>query len=361
MFKQFELNSLSNLPDFAYSNVAATLEKLPLGYVDIGARGGAHDTVFGIARHTGVLGFEPDIDECQLLLSNDRIVSPWALFQLESLALFSSAGEFDLHLLSDPNNHSLLPPNTDLLKRYNMVKWVEVGSQKLNTVTLDSVLFGNRAHQEQWGEFIKIDTQGTEFDILEGGSRVLEERCVAAVIEVSFCELYKNQKLFSEVEKFMRKFGFSFYGFMPIHGRSCKIFDKKNHITAERALYSDAIFFKDPLGRGNQKNFTLSVRQIHILFTVALLLNFYDFAIELARKTWLQEADAHENNLIEKLVSNLSELPTMESVKAVDQLANNVKKRPELANLFVHEFVDRRRKICDFDDILNVSPLPRAL
>jgi hypothetical protein len=231
--------------------------------------------------------------------------------------------------------------------------------QKLNAVTLDSVLFGHRAHETQLGEFIKLDTQGTEFDILEGATRVLSERCVAAVIEVSFCELYKNQKLFSDVEKLMRGHGFSFYGFMPIHARSCKLLNKHTHITAERALYSDAIFFKDPLNGG--PDLKLSARQNYVLFTVAILLNFYDFALELARETWLKEAGIQENELIERLINDLSELPVLQSVKDVEELAGQVKNRPELANLFVGNFVDRRRKVCDFDDVLNISPLPRML
>lgn len=359
MFRQLELDSLANHPDFATSRVATSLAAQPLGYVDIGARGGVHDTVFGIARHTAVLGFEPDSDECRRLLAAVEVSKPWALFQLEAVALSSASEEVTLHLLSDPNNHSLLAPNREFLSRYKMQKWVEIGSQKLNAVTLDSVLFGHRAHETQWGEFIKLDTQGTEFDILEGATRVLSERCVAAVIEVSFCELYKNQKLFSDVEKLMRGHGFSFYGFMPIHARSCKLLNKHTHITAERALYSDAIFFKDPLNGG--PDLKLSARQNYVLFTVAILLNFYDFALELARETWLKDAGIQENDLIERLINDLSEFPVLQSVKDVEELAGQVKNRPELANLFVGNFVDRRRKVCDFDDVLNISPLPRML
>jgi FkbM family methyltransferase len=360
MFRPYQLNSISDHPDFTSTSVADTLSKQPLGFIDVGARGGTHDMVYAIARQTAVLGFEPDINECNRLLGIERVVSPWANFQLESLALAEVTQEVSLHLLSEPNNHSLLPPNADFARRYNMVKWQQVGTTLLNAVSLDSVLFGSRVEENYWGEFIKLDTQGTEFEILKGATQTLNQRCVAIVAEVSFCELYKGQKLFSNVEQLLRDHGFSFYGFMPIHTRSRKLLDKHTHITVERALYADAIFFKDPLAGGNCSEIDLTIRQQQVLFTVAILLNFYDFALELACGTWLRNANDSERTSIDRLVKSLAELPITQSIQAVEDLQKQVKLRPELANLSVGNFVDRRRRICDFDDILNISPLPRT-
>lgn len=360
MFKPYERNSISQHPDFSGSTIAKTLADKPLGFIDIGARGGTHDMVDPVAQQTAVLGFEPDKEECDRLLANNEVTGPWAQFALEAIALADADKKATLHLLSAATNHSLLSPNKAFADRYNMVKWEEVGTFDLDTVTLDSVLFGNRKDETHWGEFMKIDTQGTEYEILEGALKTLDERCVAVVAEVSFCELYKEQKLFSDVEQLMRQQGFSFYGFMPIHTRSRKLLDKRTHITVERALYSDAVFFKDPLA-GGPKKVTLSTRQQHVLFTVALLLNFYDFAMELAQETWLKDADDMERGRIERLVKDLAELPASKNAQAVEALAQQVKQAPELANVCVGNFVDRRRRVCDFDDILNISPLPKTL
>ena len=357
MFRPYQLNSLSDHGDFASTSVANALSKQPLGYIDIGARGGTHDMVYAVARQTAVLAFEPDSEECRRLLGIEEVVNPWANFQLEAVALAETAQEVTLHLLSEPNNHSLLAPNTDFTSRYNMVKWQELGTAPLYAVSLDSILFGHRIQESHWGEFIKLDTQGTEFEILKGAVKTLNERCVAVVAEVSFCQLYRGQKLFSDVEQLLRGYGFSFYGFMPIHTRSRKLLDKRTHITVERALYADAIFFKDPLG-GTEVS--LSTRQQQVLFTVALLLNFYDFALELAQETWLRDVDNPERISIDRLVKSLAELPATNSVQAVEELQRQVKLRPELANLSVGNFVDRRRRVCDFDDVLNISPLPKT-
>src|SRR6266567_2061321 len=119
----------------------------------------------------------------------------------------------------------------------------------------------------QFGEFIKLDTQGTEYEILQGAARALSERTVALLVEVWFCTPYQDQKLFSELELYLRSFGFAFYGATP-HYRSRKLVDKRRQVTRERPLWADAIFLKDPLNSPGK----LSSRQIYALFICSLLL-----------------------------------------------------------------------------------------
>ncbi len=360
MFESGIRNSLADHSAFLKSSLFRLLASNPMGFIDIGARGGAHDIVDPIAKHTAVLGFEPDEAECQRLLNNSEVTSPWAKFALEPIALADTARNATLHLLSAATNHSLLPPNFELTRRYQMVKWQEIGSCELQTVALDSLIFGSLLNENYWGEFIKIDTQGTEYEILLGAKKTLETRTVAVVAEVSFCELYQGQKLFSEVEQFMRSVGFTFYGFMPIHTRSRKFLDKRTHITIERSLYTDAVFFKDPLA-GNSWNYSLTDRQSKVLFIIALLLSYYDFALELAEETWMKESDELERSNIQSLVRDLSSFSASANIKALEALLEEVKSQPELANVRIGNFVDRRRRFCDYDDVLNISPLPKTL
>ncbi len=360
MLRNLKRDELASHPDFTPTQVARTLISQPMGFIDVGARGGAHDMVEPLARLTGVLGFEPDEAECARLMRMPEVTEPWARIALEPVAIMEKAGESTLYLLSAATNHSLLPPNDAFINRYNMQKnWTLKGTEKLQTVTLDSVLFGSRAAEKCWGEFIKIDTQGTEYEILEGAKRTLTERTVAVVCEVSFCELYKGQKLFSEVEMLMREHGFSFYGFMPIHGRSKKQLDKHEAVTVERALYTDAIFFKDPLP-GGPNPVKLNPRQEHVLFSIALLLSFYDFALELARETWLKDAEQAERDHVERLVKDLARLRPEDTVRALEEVMRQVQAVPNRANICAGNFVDRRRRVCDYDDVLNISPLPKT-
>ncbi len=350
--------SLSSHPLFVNSEPGEALSRMPLGFIDVGARGGAHDVVDPIADITAVLGFEPDVAECHRLMSIPAVYQPWAKFELVPVAVADKVDEATLHLLSANTNHSLLPPNSVFTQRYNMVKWLEIGKEKLNTDLMDNVVFSEKYINTYFGEFIKLDTQGTEYEVLKGSSRTLDERTVAIVTEVAFCELYQGQKLFSEVEMLLRSHGFSFYGFSKFHGRSCKLLDKNNQTTAERAFYADAVFFKDPLSRlPNSQN--LSTRSIYALYTCALLLGYYDFALELASKYFAKEVSQLDN--VKRLISEVSHLSPEQTISDLIKISEDVKAQPSQANIIVGGFVDRRRRLCNYDDVLNVSVLPKTL
>lgn len=358
MLQPVGINSLANNPLFSASEIGQSFQGSPLGFIDIGARGGAHEFVEPIAKLTAVLAFEPDEAECERLMQKVEVYEPWAAFKMEPIALSNTKSDAVLVLLSAPTNHSLLAPNTGFTQRYNMHKWQEVGREALQTETLDQILYSNRAESYRWGELIKLDTQGTEYEILQGATRTLEERTVAIVTEVAFCELYLGQKLFSEIELLLREHGFSFYGFTKIHHRSCKQLDKTNHITTERAFYADAVFFKDPLpGARNKK--TLDHRGICALISSALLLGYYEFALELAETTWMHKPK--ELNNFKELIAQLSRQIPEATCQAVAELASQVNKDPALANVTVGNFIDRRRMICNYDDMLNINPLPKTL
>jgi hypothetical protein len=74
----------------------------------------------------------------------------------------------------------------------------------VETITLD-----------QWAEscgvreidYLKIDTQGTELEILQGGIRSL---CAvrALEVEVEFNPIYRGQPVFADVDSFLRREGF---------------------------------------------------------------------------------------------------------------------------------------------------------
>ncbi|OGT60069.1 MAG: hypothetical protein A3E85_02640 [Gammaproteobacteria bacterium RIFCSPHIGHO2_12_FULL_45_12] len=353
------MNVLAANKLFSESQPGQSLIERPLGFIDIGARGGAHDLVEPIAKYTAVLGFEPDQEECVRLMKNPDVYQPWANFVLKPVALADKKGEAELKLLSASTNHSLLSPNVKFTKRYGMTKWEEVGRCQLQTDTLDAVLYSDDMKDFSWGEFIKIDTQGTEYEILCGSKKVLAQQTLGVVTEVAFCELYQDQKLFSDVAAFMRDQGFSFYGFTNLHTRSKKLLNKKSYATRERLIYTDAIFLKDPLPGGYVD--LISPRGCYALFVIALLLGFYDYALELAYATWLLKSDKLEAERIEQLIKQVSRNCTKKTSADLLQLVNTVKENPEWVNVAVGGFVDKRRPYCDYDDTLNVSPLPKTL
>lgn len=341
-------NGLADDPDFAASAPGRALAATPLGFVDVGARGGVHPLVEPLARHTAVLGFEPAADECARLRTELAHGSPWACCEIEPQALGERRGTADLHVLTAPTNSSLRHPNDDFTRRYGMAKWRVLDREPLETTTLDHVLFEERGEETFWGELLKLDTQGTEYEILDGARRTLAERTVAIVSEVSFCELYRGQRMFSEVEVLLRGLGFSFYGFTSLHHRSQRMLDKRTAAGRERLMYADAVFLRDPLPGGPASPLPTDARRLHVLFTSALLLGYGDFALELARATW---ADGAERARIEALVQRASAHEPTAAREAALALAEDVRTAPELANVAVGRFVDARRWCWNYDDV----------
>ena len=340
------LNSLLANPLFLESAPSKTLRSKPLGLVDVGARSGFYEVIKPLAGATAALAFEPDEAECNRLRTAMASHSPWVKCAIESIALAAQEGESPFFILSSPVNNSLRMPNSQFIDRYKMVGFNHVATRMVRTSSLDKLLFGPYISDDSLGEFLKIDTQGTTFEVLEGAERTLRERTVAICAEVEFFEMYRGQKLFPEIELFLRKRGFSFYGF-DIHFRSRKLLDKRKSATRERAFFAEAIFFKDPL-LGGDSAALLSERGCHTLFVCALLLGYYDFALELALETWARDEGA---DCMRTLVSQEASFLASRAHEDAMALIQRIQANPELANLEVGRFVDRRRCLADYDDV----------
>jgi FkbM family methyltransferase len=327
------------------SDILQLLENEPIGFVDVGARGGVHPLVDLIAGAVAVLGFEPDEAECARMRADPDLQNRYARVDIEPCALADREGTATLHQIVASTNTSLRPTNPTFLSRYNMVKWHEVGQSSIGTTTLDSILFTTRANEPHWGEAIKIDTQGTEHEILIGARRMLEQRTLFACIEVSFCELYIGQKLFAEVELLMREVGLSFYGFGSIFSRSRKSLDKRRYWGRERLFQADAYFFRDPFDPGNAGR-SFSRRDTIVLAVFALLAGYHDFGVELV-------ANAPDDLALirDAIISNAS-LPDGAGLAQMRGLLAAIEARPDQENVLIGRFVDERRTRNDFYDVV---------
>ena len=316
--------------DFAASAASAAFLEHPLGFIDVGARGGAHAVIAPLGELASVLAFEPDPEEFSKLQRTMHHVEPWALSHKAGIAEFK--------VFNCLTNSSLLRPNELYTKRYSMkTKWTTVKTVRVQTTTLDKILFGPRKRERHWGEFVKLDTQGTEHDILRGAARTLKERTVAVLCEVEFFPIYKGQKLFSEVELFLRKMGFSFYGLHGLHCRSSKLLNKSHQGGRERLFHSDAVFFKDPFSGGSK----LSMRGLHALFVTTLLLGYYDFALEIALGTWARGA---EGRRLRRFVRRLAE-------KEPAALQADFRSLSRITSVAVGKFLDRWQTRLSYEDV----------
>jgi FkbM family methyltransferase len=341
------LDRILALPAFRESAVHRTVDAVPIGFVDIGARGGTHPIMDPLAGVTAVLAFDPDPEEGRAIRAAQARAPRWVRVEVEAAAVATRSGEAVLHLAKAPVNHSLRPANPDFAARYDIPGLAPAGTVTVPAVTLDEAVFGARPAEPFWGEIVKSDAQGCDHDLLTGATRTLAERTVALVVECTFLEAYTGQKRFSETELLLRDAGFAFYGFLTLNSRSRRLVDKRKAQGRERLFYGDAVFLRDPLPSGGGR--PLSERQQHVLFCAALLFGYLDFALDLALSTWAA-GDPAEAARIRAVVAAAG-APEEDQVAELRALLAAVERAPEEALVRIGKFVDRRRTLASYDEV----------
>ena len=180
--------------------------------VDVGARGGWAPKWKPFRPWLTMIGFEPEAAEFERLEASvlDHEV-------IHSAALSHSQGEVLLHVTRNPYCSSLYPPNQSLVQRLRPgdKRMEVVETQSLQATTLDRVLAEIDMPSV---DFIKLDTQGSELDILRGSEISLGRGVIGVEVEVQFLPLYQGAALFSEVHAFLSGWGFQLMGFPNICG-----------------------------------------------------------------------------------------------------------------------------------------------
>jgi FkbM family methyltransferase len=210
-----------------------------LGLLDIGARGGAKwpwDQMPGdMLRQTLV---EPDPEEAKRLQA--AAGSPEARAVLP-LALWREKTSLKLNVTRSPGASSVYPANLALLSRFPDARRFEtVAAVDVRGTTIDDA--ASSGHLTDI-DVAKIDVQGAELAILEGGTRFLQRELVCLEVEVEFCELYQGQPLFAQVDSHVRRLGLEFWDLQLHHWRY------ERGITADgprkgQGIYGDALYMR---------------------------------------------------------------------------------------------------------------------
>jgi len=189
----------------AASLVASMLVSLldqPLAIVDVGCRWGFADTWEALGNRCEIVGFEPDTAECQKLREHyhDR---PWV--RIVPHALGAARGDGTLYVTREPACSSVYPPIEEVVDRHPRLEPQRlVRTEPLELITLDEWCAENAFEHV---DFVKLDTQGSELDILRGAKRALKSVSIVQT-EVEFNPMYEGQPLFGDVDRFLRDRGF---------------------------------------------------------------------------------------------------------------------------------------------------------
>jgi FkbM family methyltransferase len=137
--------------------------------------------------------------------------------------LAAAAETADLYITYDPFNSSLRKANPAYHAHYSGANpdfdyvfaetTAVVERRRVQTVSLDSLVESALVLPP---DFLSVDTEGTEFEILQGARRTLTSHVVGLVVEVEFHQLYEGQRLFGDVQQFLSSLGFDFVRFLHL-------------------------------------------------------------------------------------------------------------------------------------------------
>jgi len=199
--------------------------------LDIGCRWGFAERFTRDKDAFSVYGFDPDAEECQRLALRYEGLDVC----LVPVGLAGQSGKRTLYITHEPACSSLLKPDPYLTENYPALACARlVSTTEVDTTTLDAW-----ARQSQVGQidYLKLDTQGSELEILQGGVDALQSvRCIE--VEVEFNPIYLGQAIFSDVDLFLRTQGFV-------------LWKLTNHVhysssgAPESPLAEDSVFYDD--------------------------------------------------------------------------------------------------------------------
>jgi FkbM family methyltransferase len=183
-----------------------------------------------------VIGFEPATEEIERLRALN--LADHVFLQ----DVIGDGSERTFHLCNYPMTSSLYEPDPEVLSRFlNLDPLVQVVKRRtVRTRRLDEI------PEVAGTDFLKIDVQGAELDVLRGAKRMLQSVAVVHA-EVEFVPLYHGQPLFADVDAYLRQAGFVFHCFRDINGRTFRPFLMANswERPVNQILWADAVYVRD--------------------------------------------------------------------------------------------------------------------
>jgi len=191
--------------------------------LDVGARDAEADPRWRVVdpQFLTIHGFEPDEAECERL--NAKARQEGRDYHYHPIGLWSEDTTLPFHLNNNEGGNSFFEQNLELTNRWKLENPHAVTYSKDFFYPVESVEMVVKSLRS-WArearisdiDFIKMNVQGAELEILRGAGRLLES-VLGLLIEVDFVECYHGHPLFSEADPSIRSAGFTFFDLIAHH------------------------------------------------------------------------------------------------------------------------------------------------
>jgi len=218
-----------------------------------------------------IIGFEPNTEEYNKL----EKINPKKNYYNYAIG---DGSEKILNICRGAGMTSFLEPNINYLKNFS---WFDTNSEiikkeKVKTEKLDSL--------KEKIDFLKIDVQGYESEIIKYGENKIKNSLVVQ-IETSPIPLYKNEKTFSEVIGSIEKLGFSLHMFNKVNTKPFKPMKLNNNvfIGINHLFQLDCVMIRnlDDISNFNKEDLT---KMILIMFYSFKSYDLVDYLINIMDK-----------------------------------------------------------------------------
>ena len=210
--------------------LVTSLNHFNINYViDIGANVGQFSVEILDNGFKGeIISFEPLTSAYSELVKNSKKYNNWTIYPKSAIG--NTDGEIEINISNNSVSSSILNISKKHIDASNESRYI--GIEKVRIHKLDS-LFSKEQLKDK-NIFIKIDTQGFEWQVLEGASNILEDT-KGLLCELSFDKLYEGQHLWQEIITKLEQYNFKLWSLQ--YGLTDK--------TTGQTLQCDAIFYKN--------------------------------------------------------------------------------------------------------------------
>jgi FkbM family methyltransferase len=196
-----------------------------------------------------------------------------------AVGLSNKAGEQTLYLTHGEFASSLYRPNASVLKDYATWPWHEsAGETKIPVDTLNHAL---AAHKDWWPDFIKVDVEGADLDVLKGATDCLPG-AFGVQVEVAFVDRNVGAPLQPEIDGWLRAAGFIPQQVIREHWiRNNGIYGATSR---PQIIWADVVYVRDrswSLARLEQAASTDRAAILTKMIAVLLAYGAHDYAMEL--------------------------------------------------------------------------------
>jgi FkbM family methyltransferase len=299
---------------------------------DIGARGGPMLQLLMLSPFAHYFACEPDPVEAERLRTSMNESSLWKNVTVFPEALSTRAGKETLYICNQPGLSSLLRPNPDVVRKYYDDGRFDISRElSVPTITLDQAA---ARYGFEDACFVKLDTQGTELDILLSGTGLITRAVLGVYVEVEFHPFYDGQPLFSQVDTYLRDAGFSLFDLQRTLIRRTR--GRNDLYSRRQVVWADALYFKEPSTLVRFRDDSLLLHSARLL-GLALAFEQFDFAFEIAAAALRTPNSSNEWS---ETITNEIESLALARMRATRKMSKSRRQRPQPEKFF---YTDRGR------------------